>query len=353
MELFTIGKCNLNLDGSLVGGKCTAPYDNATVTANAAALSGWTYPVGGGQTPMWCYSNTCADGRNPPYYNGRMLSVQSRHDIGAQSLLSGVQLPANSTPEQAVEKVLDSVMAHPNIAPFVSRTLIQFLVTSNPPPAYIERVAKVFNAGRYLGVGSGVKGDLKAVVTAILLDDEARNPVTAAGADYGRLREGPLAATAALRAMGSTSDGIRIDGSLTRNSLFDADTVFNFFPSVFSVPGSPELNGPEFKVQTVQATYDRSNFMSWLLMTQQDGLLRRLRRVRRADRDAGRLVAVRRGCRRRPATADRPAEHDADRQHDVGGRPSDHPRRDAAMDRGRPGQHLLVELRQRRFQLAP
>ena len=267
MELFTIGKCNLNLDGTLVGGKCTAPYDNTTVTANAAALSGWTYPVGGGQTPQWCYSNVCADGRNPPYYNGRMMSVQSRHNVTAQTLLSGMQLPANSTPEQAVEKVLDSVMAHPNMAPFIARTLIQFLVTSNPTPAYIQRIATVFNAGSYLGLGSGVKGDLKPVITAILLDDEARNPTIAAGANYGRLRESPLAETGALRIMNSTSDGVRVNATLVQPATFNSDTVFNFFPSVFSVPGHPDLNGPEFKVQTVQANYNRSNFMSWMLMT--------------------------------------------------------------------------------------
>jgi uncharacterized protein (DUF1800 family) len=271
MELFTIGKCNLNLDGSLVDGKCTAPYDNSAVTANAAALSGWTYPLGGGQTPMWCYTNWCADGRNPPYYNGPMVPIQSRHNTTAQALLSGVQLAADSTPVQAVEKVLDSVMAHPNMAPFISRSLIQFLVTSNPSAAYIKRVATVFNAGTFRGAGSGRKGDMKAVIAAILLDAEARDPAIAARSDYGRLREPPLAAVAALRVMGSTSDGIRIDGSLTRWSLFDAETVFNFFPSVFSVPGAPELNGPEFKAQTVQANYDRTNFMSWLVMTQRVG----------------------------------------------------------------------------------
>jgi hypothetical protein len=205
LQLFSIGTCKLNIDGSLLGGKCQPTYDNATVRSYAYALTGWTYPIGG-STAWGCWPQ----GANCQYYVGDMVPVAVFHDDQARTLLSGLTKPANSTAASALELVLDSLMAHPNMAPFVSRQLIQALVSSNPSAAYVQRVATVFNAGRFTGprqttFGAGLRGDLAATAAAILLDPEARGSNLTASA--GRLRDPVQFMAGVLRAMNGHSDG--------------------------------------------------------------------------------------------------------------------------------------------------
>jgi uncharacterized protein (DUF1800 family) len=163
MQLFTIGLTQLNPDGSAVldtSGNPVPTYDQSVVTNTARALTGWTYPTAPGVT---------AKTNNPAYYMGQMFAVEAEHDTTSKSIVGGATVPAGQTAEQDLDSVLDTLMAQPTMAPFVSKQLIQHLVSSNPSPAYIQRVSKVFSNN-----GSGVAGDMKAVLTAILTDPEAR-----------------------------------------------------------------------------------------------------------------------------------------------------------------------------------
>jgi uncharacterized protein (DUF1800 family) len=274
LQLFSIGVCALNQDGTLKGGKCEETYDNKVVREYAFALTGWTFPKGGANA--WCNKNgaagtLCWDDTNPTYLKGKMTPMAARHDANARTLLSNTSLPASRTPEQALEKVLDSLMSHPNTAPFVSKQLIQFLVTSNPSPGYVQRVADVFNAGQIGEFGTGVKGDLKATVAAILLDSEARDSSVAQQPTFGKLREPALYMISTLRALNGTTDGYAFSaewmfGGSMGQTPFQAPSVFNFYPPDYPLPGKPELVGPQFGIESVRATFERINFANLLVM---------------------------------------------------------------------------------------
>jgi uncharacterized protein (DUF1800 family) len=286
MELFTIGRCALNMDGSLVDDKCNAPYSDTTVAQYAKALSGWTYPQGpypDGIVPVlpgWCMGpgagggpSPCPDGRVSAWYVGDMSPSAKRHNLEQQTLLSKVVVPANTAGPQALEKVLDSLMQHPSMAPFVAKHYIQFFVTSNPSPGYVQRVAQAFASGSYRGLGAGAPGDLKATIAATLLDDEARSPALTSAAGYGKLREPVLYMTAAMRALNATTDGAPFSGRYGRSQYpalmwqtpFESPTVFNFFHMSYPVPGANELNGPEFEIANLNSNFGRANFGNWLL----------------------------------------------------------------------------------------
>ena len=128
-----------------------------------------------------------------------MVNIASRYETGAKTFL-GTTMPASTDASATLALALDAIFAHPNVGPFVSRQLIQHLVTSNPSPAYVARVATVFNDD-----GSGIKGNLKAVVKAILLDDDARSATIAAGASAGKLREPMLRFAGWARAWNASS----------------------------------------------------------------------------------------------------------------------------------------------------
>jgi uncharacterized protein (DUF1800 family) len=282
MELFTIGRCQLNIDGSLVGGACTPTYDDGVVHQYAKALSGWVYAQGpypagvSPSLPPFCFPATphsCTDGRVSAWHAADMAPSVQRHNVDAQTLLSSIAVPANTTAPATLEMVLDSLMKHPNIAPFVAKHYIQFFVTSNPTPGYIQRVAQAFQTGSYRGLGSGVNGDLKATIAATLLDDEARNPATANGPSYGKLREPVLYMTASMRALNSHTDGKPFSGrygrslfpSLMWQTPFDAPSVFNFFHTSYPVPGANTLNGPEFEISNLNTNFGRANWADWLV----------------------------------------------------------------------------------------
>ena len=195
MQLFTIGLSMLNEDGSLQlsNGSPIPTYTQDTVVAFARAYTGWTYPTQPGAT---------LQKHNPAYWTGPMVAFESNHDSDPKQLLrytgaaSGGLLPGGQSAEQDLAGALDNIFNHPNVPPFVALRLIQHLVTSNPSPAYIQRVADVFKNN-----GSGVRGDMAAVITAVLMDPEARrgdNPATAVGTD-GHLQEPILYMTGLLR----------------------------------------------------------------------------------------------------------------------------------------------------------
>ncbi|TDM09942.1 MAG: DUF1800 domain-containing protein [Ideonella sp. MAG2] len=265
LQLFSIGTCDLNQDGSLKGGTCKASYSNEQVRAYAYALTGWTYPVGG-QTGKTCYPK----GSNCRYFGGDMVPLPSMHDQSERALLSGVTVPTGSTASQALDKVLDSLMQHPNMPPFLGRQMISHLVSSNPSPAYVQRVAQAFASGSFStqgqSFGSGQRGDLAATVAATLLDAEARGdaPATAQG---GKLREPALYLAGVIRALNGQTDGNDLGGGwgeALQQHVFRAPSVFNFYPPDFAVPGT-RLSGPAFGIHNASTGIQRLNYLTFLL----------------------------------------------------------------------------------------
>lgn len=252
MQLFTIGTLKLNQDGTTVldaEGKPVPAYDQSVIEGLALALTGWTYAPLPGEP---------ARSHNPVNYNGRMVPWEANHDTSAKRLVDGVQLPAGQTAQQDLDAALRHLFEHPNIAPFVARRLIGSLVTSNPSPEYVARVAAAFQASP-----SGERGDMKAVIRAILLDPEAREGDTSGiPAHFGHLREPVLYITAMLRGFGARiadPHTLASRASQMGQNVFYPPTVFNYFPLLYKVPNTVMM-GPEFEILTPSTTLARVNF---------------------------------------------------------------------------------------------
>jgi uncharacterized protein (DUF1800 family) len=254
LQLFSIGVSQLNADGSLVrdaGGKPIPTYGQDVIEGFASVFTGWTYPARPGAASAWT---------NPINFEGRMAAFPAHHDPGAKLLLNGVTVPAGQAPEQDLKLALDTVFNHPNVGPFIGRQLIQHLVTSNPSPAYVARVAAVFADN-----GQGVRGDLAAVVRAILGDAEARGDAPASAA-AGHLREPALFITSVLRGLGGKSDGVFLLGqaSAMGQPIFTPPTVFNFYPPSYQLPGTSTV-APEFFIHDAATALARANFLQALV----------------------------------------------------------------------------------------
>ncbi len=253
-QLFSIGQFKLNQDGTLILdglGQPIPTYDQNTIINFSKLFTGWTYP------PQPGVRNLAI---NPEYYIGKMVSSEANHDRTSKTLLDGFVVPANQKAETEIRLGLDNIFNHPNVAPFICKQLIQHLVTSNPSPAYLGRVSAVFNNN-----GSGVRGDLRSVVSAILLDAEARGDVQT-DASYGHLREPVLFITNILRAFSATSDGALLAerGRDMGQYLFYSPTVFNYYQPTYVVPGTTIL-GPEFSIQSTSAAITRANFVNQMV----------------------------------------------------------------------------------------
>jgi len=250
MQLFSIGLWELTPDGTRVIGPTGFPvptYDQFVVEEMARVLTGFSYPdlTPNGLDGFWAAE---VQERSP------MALFPAWHDDGQKVLIDERILPAGQGGEQDLADALDMLFDHPNTAPFVSRFLIQRLVTSNPSPAYVYRIADVFNTGGPAGV-TGVRGDLGAVVKAILLDPEARDPAVAAQPWFGQLREPLLRATALLRAFDAKTIHGRVRVTKPQVAFgqgpLQAPSVFNFFEPDFALPGpvaEAGLVSPEFKI---------------------------------------------------------------------------------------------------------
>ncbi|MEY2504620.1 MAG: hypothetical protein QOG27_900 [Verrucomicrobiota bacterium] len=254
MQLFSIGLYRLNLDGSLTldaGGVPIATYNQDVILGTAAVCTGWTYFQA---TTPYVFNP-------PPNWRSPMVNVASHHSTDAKQILDGVVLPANQSSAQDLKTALDTIFNHPNVGPFICRQLIQRLVTSNPSPGYLYRVASVFNDN-----GQGVRGDLQAVVHAILMDYDARgNAGTTQGA--GHAREPVVRLTNLLRAFNATSpDGkYSIRNVLTNlgQEAMHSPTVFNFFSPDYSAPGAiaeAGLKSPEFEITNETSVVTVANY---------------------------------------------------------------------------------------------
>ena len=246
MQLFTIGLVMLNPDGTVQldgNGQPIPAYTQAQVQAFAKAYTGWTYALPGGGAPG-AFPNVKAD------YDDLMAPVDSHHDMTSKILLNGTTLPAGQSAEQDLTGALTNIFNHPNVGPFVCKQLIQHLVTSTPSPAYVTRAAAVF-----ANDGNGVRGNMQAVVHAILTDEEARTGDTDPTFDGGHLREPVLWMTAVMRGLGYTNtDPNQSYVSLSTYSTqlseipYRSPSVFNFFPPSYVIPGT-KLNAPEFGLE--------------------------------------------------------------------------------------------------------
>ena len=265
MQLFTIGLFELNQDGTLqldANGNPIPTYDQATIQNFAKVYTGWTYPTKPGAT---------LQKHNPAYYIGPMVPYESNHDTTAKTLLDGLAVPAGGTAESDLKTALDDIFNHQNVAPFISKQLIEHLVTSNPSPAYVGRIAAVFKDN-----GSGVRGDLQAVVKAILLDPEARagdqGPSLTAPDTSGHLREPVFEVASILRGLGATvNDTNNLTGQAANlgQTVFMPPTVFNYFAPGYTIPAQftpgATLLGPEFQLQSPSAAVARANVANALV----------------------------------------------------------------------------------------
>jgi uncharacterized protein (DUF1800 family) len=266
LQLFSIGLVQLNLDGTPkkdADGKPIPTYNEDVVKGFAKAFSGWSF--GGRDT-----AKPDAFGNGEENWTTPMQAWASKHSTATKLLLDGVTLSAGQTPQQDMTAALDSIANHPNVAPFISRRLIQRFVTSNPTPAYIQRVATVFNNN-----GAGVRGDLRAVIFAILTDAEARDPSTSAAPLYGKQREPVIRFANMLRALNAKSNSGHneihyldsADNALGQSPLL-APSVFNFFSPDFKSPGeiaAAGLNAPEFQSTTETTMVGGLNFFARLI----------------------------------------------------------------------------------------
>jgi uncharacterized protein (DUF1800 family) len=271
MQLFTIGLWQLNDDGSqqLANGQPIATYSNTDVMGLAAVFTGFSWNIPGNSTDT-AWSNCCI--YVGPGYGEELLPMQSftSHHSTVEKDFLGVTIPASGSPDPDgdLKIALDTLFNHPNVPAFFSKQMIQHMVTSNPSPAYISRVAKVFEND-----GTGVRGNLQAVITAILTDPEARDSATYVGnPQYGKVRESLLRYTEWARAFTAQSRTGSFDVGSTEDPIYGlgemwlrSPTVFNWFAPGYTPPNSPisaaGLLSPEMQMTNVSTVVGYINYM--------------------------------------------------------------------------------------------
>ncbi len=283
MQLFSIGVDTLNQDGTPVldaQGNRVPSYDQNTITNLARVFTGWDLDAN--KTSPFDGTSTSLNYQDPMVPSNN----RARYDTNAKTLLVDIRSPnpvvipactncTNNTANTQAYAVatlplaIDNLFYHPNTGPYVCTQMIHQLVTSNPSPAYVGRCSAAFANN-----GAGVRGDMQAVITSILMDPEARGDVKT-DPNYGHLREPVLLMTHLLRAFNAT-DSSKTDGVLVSNTpqnfsnglgqnVFNPPTVFSYFPADFNLPGT-NLFGPEFGILDTSSSYARSNFMNTLFV---------------------------------------------------------------------------------------
>jgi len=271
LQLFSIGLNELNDDGTLrldANGNPIPTYDQDVITNLARVFTGWNL-----QTQI-------APGI-PNYRDPMIVTSEGNHDTNPKTLLDGQTLPGGENAATELNEALDIIFNHHNVGPFIGKLLIQKLVTSNPSPAYVQNVTTAFNSGSFTGpggtiFGSGTRGDLQAMIAAILLDPEARTAPTT-NPNYGHLREPVLFITNTLRPLGiaaSDGSGYTTDfvlgdqflpsGASNRvtmdQDVFRPPTVFSYYPPDNQLAGSTLL-APEFAIQSTSTALAHVNII--------------------------------------------------------------------------------------------
>jgi uncharacterized protein (DUF1800 family) len=262
MQLFSIGLWELNQDGSqkLLNGQPIPTYTNSQITEFARVFTGIQF--GGPENTQFDYS--------AENYDYPMKVWDSEHDMGPKTLLRGTQLPDRSAVTSTstvagmldVNAAIDNLFNHPNVGPFIGRLLIQRLVTSNPSPAYISRVAGIFANN-----GAGVRGDMSAVIKTILMDSEARSFEKTQEPTFGKMREPYMT----LMNMGKTFNVWPTSGNYESATYFydfylqepfQSPSVFNFYLPNYRPPGELTALGlyaPEFQILTAVTAIETQN----------------------------------------------------------------------------------------------
>jgi uncharacterized protein (DUF1800 family) len=278
MQLFTLGLNELNNDGTKKTGSTGQPietYTNADVSNLARVFTGYSYDFANlARTPSVRFPSQSV----APVESviRRMTSDPTRWEraqtISQHSMLEktflGTTIPANTDASTSMKIALDTLFNHPNVGPFFSKQMIQRLVTSNPSAGYVDRVAKIFNNN-----GSGVRGDLRAVFKAILLDDEATNAAGLTSPTFGKVREPVLRFTQWARNFGATSQSGNWTINNTSNTAFSlgqsplrAPSVFNFYRPGYVPPNTAiatnTLVAPEFQIVNEVSVVGYINFMA-------------------------------------------------------------------------------------------
>lgn len=266
MQLFTIGLVELNVDGTpvMVNGAAVDTYDMADIQGLARVFTGWGWGNTGTPDPV----NGRFTGGNPADPLRRVIPMQfypQYHSPLAKSFLN-VTIAAGTPGTQAMTAALDGLFNHPNVGPFLATRLIQHMVSSNPSPAYVGRVARVFNDN-----GRGTRGDMKAVVRAVLFDPEATVP--ASGVNAGKLREPVLRLAGWMRAFNATSASGNFRLGVLDNQLYQtplrAPSVFNFFRPGYVPPNTSlaaaDLLAPEFQITHEISVATYANFMQGVI----------------------------------------------------------------------------------------
>ena len=257
MQLFSIGLFELENDGSqtLVGGEPVPTYSNVEIREFAKIFTGLSW---GGPGAFF--------GKREPYFDVPMQMFDAAHEPGPKTLLNGQVVPDGQSGLEDIDAAIDNLFNHPNVGPFIGKLLIQRLTTSNPSPAYVERVANAFNDD-----GNGVRGDMQAVIRAILLDPEA-TAATNPGGTFGKLREPVLRYASMLRQLGATSDDgfLFVAGyflqELTKQHPLSSPSVFNFYLPSHSPAGeiaNAGLVAPEFEIVTSSSVVGITNLIDF------------------------------------------------------------------------------------------
>ena len=261
MQLFSIGLFELNRDGTqkLDGlGQPIPTYSNDEIREFAKVFTGLSYAGPGSYF-----------GKPVPYFRSPMVMFEAFHDNGSKQLLNGTVVPAGQNGMQDIEAAIDNLFNHPNVGPFIGQQLIQRLVTSNPSPAYVRRVAQAFE-----GDTTGVRGDMQAVIRAVLLDPEAQASPNV-DSNFGKLREPVERYTALLRQFGATSADSFIANTgyvlqaLSQQHPLSSPSVFNFFLPSHQPAGevaAANLVAPEFEITNSNTVIGMANLVDFALL---------------------------------------------------------------------------------------
>jgi uncharacterized protein (DUF1800 family) len=280
MQLFSIGLWKLNPDGTrmLDGlGKPIPTYGQEDIRGMAKVLTGWTYAGCNPVTESWYCFDSARSGYSRTYADitTQMAPLEAYHSTAQKTIVNGVVIPSGGTARSDLKIALDTLFNHPNVGPFFGRQMIQRLVKSNPSPQYVGRVAAAFANN-----GSGVRGDMQAVIRAVLLDTEARDVTQTQTQTAGRLRE-PVQMLAQYFRVFTTppSDG-RFDfnvwwmESVFQQRPLSSPSVFNFYSPNFLPPGEMSqgvVYGPEFQILHEGTVVDSYNFIEYFVMNEVDG----------------------------------------------------------------------------------
>lgn len=268
LQLFTLGLTELNVNGTEkldFNGQPTEIFDNTDITGLAKVFTGLSYENN--------RFGRFGQDRSATY---KPLIIFPEFHSDLEKSFLGTTIPANTSGDESITMALDAIFAHPNLAPFVSRQVIQRLTASNPSSAYVERVATSFETGTYTlpdgsSIGTGQRGDMRAMISAILFDAEALLDPSTAPSNSGKIREPILRFIGWARAFNETTPDAKDERNLNDTSAigqhpFRSPSVFNFFRPGFVAPGTETgaagLTAPELQIMNESSAIAYINFIN-------------------------------------------------------------------------------------------